>query len=115
MSTTTDGAEGEPIGRASAITPIRAISNLISNGSEQNTNQVNSNESSKQRIIIALAVLCAALAVLLGFLVSLVVCQWLQHDKDEDDLPNETNIARPDLVGSSYNYHDQAYRQTIKL
>jgi hypothetical protein len=43
------------------------------------------------------------------------VCQWLQHDKDEDDLSNETNKARPDLAGSSYNYHDQAYRQTIKL
>ena len=115
ISTTTDDVEGESNGRVPLITPSRIISNLINNGSEQNTNQVNSNESSKQRIIIALAVLCAALAVLLGFLVSLVVCQWLQHDKDDDDLPNETSKARPDLGSSSYNYHDQAYRQTIKL
>ena len=75
----------------SAIIPSRTVNNLINNGSEQNARQVISNESSKQRIIVALAVLCAALAVLLGFLVSVVVCQWWQHDQVEGDLENETS------------------------
>jgi hypothetical protein len=111
----TDDAEDESVERVSLIMPGRTINNLMKNGSEQNVKQINLNESSKQRIIIALAVLCAALAVILGFLVSIVVCQWWQHDRDEGDLENETSKARPDLVGSSYNYHDHAYRQAIKL
>jgi hypothetical protein len=110
LSTTTVNTEST--GRVSLLISTRAINNLITNGSEH---QVISNESSKQRIIIALAVLCAALAVLLGFLVSIVVCQWWQHDHDDGDLENETNKARPDLVGSSHNYYDQTYRQAIKL
>ena len=76
------------------------------------------NESSKQRIIIALAVLSAALTVLLGFLVSIVVCQWIQHDGGGDDdgpLSNGTGQTRADLMGPSYNSHDRAYRQTVKL
>jgi len=112
---TTDDTEEHSVERVSSIIPSRAINNLMNNGSEENVNPVSLNESSKQRIIIALAVLCAALAVLLGFLVSIVVCQWWQHDRDDGDLRNETNKARPDLVGSSYNYHDHAYRQAIKL
>jgi len=114
LSTTVETEENSA-DRVSLIIPSRAINNLTNNGSEQNVNHVNLNESSKQRIIIALAVLCAALAVLLGFLASIVVCQWWQHDRDAGDLGNETNKARPDLVGSSYNYHDHAYRQAIKL
>ncbi len=102
----------ESTGRVSLFISSRAINDLMTNGSEH---QVISNESSKQRIIIALAVLCAALAVLLGFLISIVVCQWWQHDRDNGDLENETNKARPDLVGSSHNYYDQTYRQAIKL
>jgi hypothetical protein len=106
LSTTTDNTEST--GRISLIIPSRTNNNL-------SEHQVISNESSKQRIIIALAVLCAALAVLLGFLVSIVVCQWWQHDRDNEDLENETSKARPDLVGSSHNYYDQTYRQGIKL
>jgi hypothetical protein len=87
----------------------------VSNGSEQNLSPVELDMSSKQRIIIALAVLCAALTVLLGFLVSIVICQWLQHDGDGGDVSTDTNKARPDLVGSSYNYHDHAHHQAIKL
>jgi cytoskeletal protein RodZ len=111
----TDEADDESVEDVSLIIPTRTINNPMSNESKQNVNQVNSSEPSKQRIIIALAVLCAALAVLLGFLVSIVVCQWWQHDKDDGDAENETSKARPDLVGPSYNYHDQAYRQAIKL
>ena len=81
------------------------MNTLTNNGSDQ----IHSNDSSKQRIIIALAVLCAALAVLLGFLVSIIVCQWWQHDKDEGEFDNEINKTRSD------NYHDPAYRQAIKL
>lgn len=113
LSTTTDRAESAE--RMSSIIPNGALNNPVGNTSEQNVYPIISNESSKQRIIIALAVLCAALAVLLGFLVSIVVCQWWQHDMNEGDLENETNKARPDLVGSSYNYHNQAYRQAVKL
>ena len=113
LSTTTDGVGSAE--RTSSIIPSREVNNMIGNTSEQNVNPIISNESSKQRIIIALAVLCAALAVLLGFLISIVVCQWWQHDTNEGDLENETNKSRPDLVGSSYNYHNQAYRQTVKL
>lgn len=112
---TTDEAEEQPFKRVSLIIPSRVVNNPISNGSEQYINQVNLNDSSKQRIIIALAVLCAALAVLLGFLVSIIVCQWWQHDNDDSDLENEISKTRPDLVGSSYNYHDHTYRQAIKL
>lgn len=82
------------------------------NNSANNDNDQTNNTSDiiKQRIIIALAVLCAALAVLLGFLVYIVVCQWWQHDKDKDLNNNEPNKIQSDFVSPSYNSH-----QTIKL
>lgn len=113
LSTTTDGVEASE--RISSTIPNRAVNNLINNSSEQNSYPIASNESSKQRIIIALAVLCAALAVLLGFLISIVVCQWWQHDKAEGDLEDVASKARPDLASSSYNYRNQVYRQAVKL
>ena len=82
--------------------------------SEQNLTGTEFNESSKQRIIIALAVLSAALTVLLGFLVSIVVCQWFQHGGDEP-LSNGISQTRADLMGPAYYSHDRAYRQTVKL
>ncbi len=115
MATTTDDVEGQSNGRTSSIIQGLTISSRMNNGSEQDINLVHLNESSKQRIIIALAVLCAALAVILGFLVSIVVCQWLQHDRDRDDVAEGRSKTRPDFVGSSYNYQDHAYRQAIKL
>ncbi|CAF0963359.1 unnamed protein product [Rotaria sp. Silwood1] len=115
ISTTADEADEQLIGRVSLTIPSRTVTDPIDNGSQQNYNQIYLSESSKQRIIIALAVLCVALVVLLGFLFSIIVCQWLQHDRGEDDLSNETSKAQTNLVDSSYNYHNQAYRQTIKL
>lgn len=113
MSTTTDGLEAAE--RISSTISNRAVNNPINSSSEQNMYSIASNESSKQRIIIALAVLCAALAVLLGFLISIVVCQWWQHDKADGDLEDVANKIRPDLASSSYNYHNQIYRQAVKL
>ncbi|CAF2496296.1 unnamed protein product [Rotaria sp. Silwood2] len=115
LSTTVNQVEEQLIGRVSLSIPTRTVTDLINNGSQQNVNLIYLNESSKQRIIIALAVLCAALVVLLGFLVSIIVCQWLQHDRDEDDSLNETSKAQTNLADPSYNYHNHIYRQTVKL
>lgn len=80
-------------------------SNRANNGSELGTHQVDINEPSKQRVIVALAVLCAALAVLLGFLISIVVCQWLPRDKARDQSRLTCNPSAS----------DRNCRQTVKL
>ncbi|CAF1210704.1 unnamed protein product, partial [Rotaria sordida] len=115
LSATTYEIEEKLIEHVSLTIPSRTITDFMSNESQQNVNQIYLNESLKQRIIIALAVLCAALVVLLGFLISMVVCQWLQHDRDEEDLSNETSKSRTNLADSSYHYYNHAYRQTVKL
>lgn len=93
-----------------------STNNLFKTENETNSNPIESNRSSKQRIIIALAVLCAALAVLLAFFVSIVVCRWLQQDEDDDDyFSQRNNKTSQNFVGSTYNYRDQTYQQTVKL
>ncbi|CAF1244017.1 unnamed protein product [Didymodactylos carnosus] len=82
----------------------------VGNGTARNGTAyfIDLNSSNKQRVIITLAVLCVALAVLLGFLVSIVVCQWLQRGQIV-----QTNGD----LGPRYTYptNDQNYRQTAKL
>jgi hypothetical protein len=102
--------------------PNSALSGLLTNGTERNGSITDANGVSKQRVIIALAVLCAALAVLLGFLVAIVVCQWIQRSEQTSDSPRHGNVSgggsnkvRSNLVDSSYDYHDHAYRQTAKF
>ncbi|CAF1104812.1 unnamed protein product [Adineta ricciae] len=90
--------------------------NRASNISEQDANRANSSEPTKQRIIVALAVLCAALAVLLGFLISIVVCQWLDHDKNgTNDLKIENGKSQTNFTGLPDNYYRHGHRQTVKL
>ena len=115
LSSTTDTGDEQSGGRVVPIVPSRAL-NMSNHSatSEQNHTETVFNESSKQRIIIALAVLSAALTVLLGFLVSIVVCQWFQHGGDEP-LSNGISQTRADLMGPAYYSHDRAYRQTVKL
>ncbi|CAF3257382.1 unnamed protein product [Rotaria socialis] len=115
LSTTINEVKEQSIERVSSTIPSYIITDSIGNRSQQNMNQIYLNESLKQRIIIALAVLCAALVVLLGFLFFIIVCQRIQRDKDEDDLPNGPNQSRINLAGSSNNYQNHSYRQTMKL
>ena len=90
--------------------------NRANNISEQNASQANSSEPTKQRIIVALAVLCAALAVLLGFLISIVVCQWLDHDRNEtNDLKIENGKSQTNFTGLPNNHYGHGHRQTVKL
>ncbi|CAF1054125.1 unnamed protein product [Adineta ricciae] len=97
------------------------LSNITSNNranniSEQDANQTNSSEPTKQRIIVALAVLCAALAVLLGFLISIVVCQWLDYDRNgTNDLKIENGKSQTNFTGLPDNYYGHGHRQTVKL
>ncbi|UJR20622.1 hypothetical protein I4U23_023747 [Adineta vaga] len=115
ISTTKINDEQQRIPFHSLLISNLTARNDISNVSEQNIDTINSNEPSKQRIIVALAVLCAALFVLLGFLISIVVCQWLEHDKNANDLDVEKIKSQPNFIGSSDNHHEHAYRQTVKL
>ena len=110
MLTTTEELDEKLVPITSAV-----LENQLKNGSDGNVSQITVNGSSKQRIIIALAVLCAALTVLLGFFVSIVVCRWIQQEKEGDSFSAGSNRPRPDLAGSSYNYRDHAYQQTVKL
>ncbi|CAF1286273.1 unnamed protein product [Adineta steineri] len=114
--TTIHNVTEQSVQQVSLPTQNLTFTNRVSNESEQNMNQIDLNISLKHRIIIALAVLCVALAVLLGLLISIVIYQWLQKKKKEkDDLMNGRSTARPDFVDSSYNYHDHTYQQAIKL
>lgn len=112
---TTNTIAKQSMTQVSSIIPDLIISDRMNNNTEENLSQIYMNESSKQRIIIALAVLCVALVVLLGFFISIILCQWLQHDKNEKNLEDETNQRRTNLISSSHRQHNQFYPHTIQL
>lgn len=116
MLTSTEALDEKSVPIGPSTTTSAGLDLLAKNGTDGNLSQITMNASSKQRIIIALAVLCAALTVLLGFFVSIVVCRWIQQDKELDPFSTAgTNRPRSDLVGPSYNYRDQTYQHTVKL
>ena len=116
MLTTTEEVDEKSVPIGSSTMASGGPDPLAKNGTDGNLSQITMNASSKQRIIIALAVLCAALTVLLGFFVSIVVCRWIQQDKELDPFSAAgSNRPRPDLVSPSYNYRDQTYQHTVKL
>ena len=115
LSTMTDVVLEQSIKRVSLNASSRTLIALRRNESEQNINFINLNESSKQRLVVALAVLCAAFVVLLTFLVSIVVCQWFHYDKNLRNLPNETSNLRTNFSTFSYNCPYHTYQQSIKF
>ena len=82
----------------------------------QSLSSVESNASSRQRIIIALSVLCVALLVLLGFFVSIVIYQWLHKARQsENRFAFNPKKTKPIPMGPSPNYRDHAFPQAVKL
>lgn len=115
MSTSSEGVAEEG---TTTIAERRTLANSIKTDNHNQTSDSTeqSNESSKQRIIIALAVLSFALAVLLGFFVSIVVCQWFRRDEHVDNRPSaRTTKSRSDQNPTNYNQHERSYPQTVKL